>query len=82
MPFSPMAETVRCVGVERTSVKFQAKVMVFEGAILKKEVAVCGGFVIVRPPAGADTGMPLDEEVDWDWAFEALCCPEAELLAL
>ena len=54
MPLSPMAETVRWVGVERTSVKFHAKVTVLEGAILKKEVAVCGGFVIVSPPAGAD----------------------------
>ena len=74
---SPMAETVRCVGVERTSVKFQAKVMVLEGAILKNEVAVWGGFVIVRPPAGAEMGMPLDED---EAEPELLCCPEAELL--
>ena len=70
---SPMAETVRWVGVERTSVKFQAKVMVLEAAILKNEVAVCGGFVIVRPPAGAETGMPVEED-----EAELLCCPEAE----
>ncbi|KAJ2969479.1 hypothetical protein NUW54_g12954 [Trametes sanguinea] len=33
-PLPHTAETVRCVGVESTSVKFHAKVMVFEGAIL------------------------------------------------
>lgn len=37
--------------------KFQAKVMVLLGAILKYDVCVCGGCVIVRPPAGADWGM-------------------------
>jgi hypothetical protein len=34
LPLSPMAETVRWVGVARTSVKFQAKVTSWLGAIL------------------------------------------------
>lgn len=43
--------------------KFQAKVMVLPGAILKYDVCVCGGWVMVRPPAGADCGI-LRELVD------------------
>jgi len=33
---------------------------------LKKEVDVCGGCVIVRPPAGAVLGMEMVEEPDED----------------
>jgi hypothetical protein len=58
-----MAETVRWVGVTRTEVKFHAKVIKLSGAILKKEMAVCGGWVMVRPPAAAVCGMLI---VEWE----------------
>jgi hypothetical protein len=57
LPLSQMAETVRCVGVERRYVKFHAIVTVLPCAILKKDVCVWGGWVMVSPPAGADCGM-------------------------
>jgi len=57
LPFSQIAETVREAGVEMTSVKFHAKVICWDAAILKKAMVVCGGWVMVRTPAGADTGM-------------------------
>ena len=62
-PFSQTADTVRCVGVARTDVKFQAKVIDCPWAILKKEVAVSGGCVMVIPPAAAVWGMLSVEEV-------------------
>lgn len=34
LPFSQIAETVRCEGVERTYEKFHAKVINWDGAIL------------------------------------------------
>jgi len=40
-----------------TDVIFQPKVTGSLGAILKNEVAVCGGLVMVRPPDGAVWGM-------------------------
>lgn len=43
-----------------TDVIFQPKVTGSLGAILKNEVAVCGGWVMVRPPAGAVWGMELE----------------------
>jgi hypothetical protein len=60
-------------------VKFHANVIGWEGAILKKDVAVCGGLVIVSPPAGTESGMEdvaeaeeLDAgaDVDWDWDWD------------
>ena len=48
-----------------TDVIFQPKVTGWLGAILKNEVAVCGGLVMVRPPAGAVWGI-LDDEDDPD----------------
>jgi hypothetical protein len=57
LPFSQIAETVREAGVERTYEKFHAKVMDWDGAILKKAIVVCGGWVMVRSPAGAVWGM-------------------------
>ena len=33
------------------------------GAILKNEVAVCGGLVMLRPPAGAVWGMTRELEL-------------------
>jgi len=53
LPFSHTAETVKWVGVTMREVIFQPKVMGWLGAILKNEVAVCGGWVMSRPPAGA-----------------------------
>ena len=46
--------------------KFQAMVTVFEGAILKYDVAVCGGWVIVRPSTAAVCGMLRTEELEVD----------------
>ena len=43
---------------------------------MKKDVAVCGGLVIVSPPAGTESAIDVVEdveeldagaEVDWDW---------------
>lgn len=59
--------------------KFHANVMVFPGAILKNEVCVWGGWVIVSPPAGADAGMLMMLDVadcDCDWACD--CDPPLE----
>lgn len=42
-----------------TDVIFQPKVTGSLEAILKNEVAVCGGWVMVRPPAGAVWGMTV-----------------------
>lgn len=80
-PLSQTAETVRCVGVERRLVKFQAKVIVLLGAILKYDVWVCGGCVIVRPPAGADWGMlrELVDACDEPPLFDPDCWGEDEL---
>jgi len=64
LPFSQMAETVRDAGVERSEVKFHPKVIGLLGAILKKDVAVCGGWVMVMPPAAAVCGIA--EVVDAD----------------
>ena len=63
LPLSHTAETVRCVGVESRYVKFQANVMVLPGAILKYDVWVCGGWVMVKPPAGAVWGMLSVDEL-------------------
>ena len=41
---------------------FHAKVMRFDGAILKNEVAVWGGWVMVMPPAAAVWGILSVEE--------------------
>jgi len=60
-PLSQTAETVKWVGVAMTDVIFQPKVTGSLGAILKNEVAVCGGLVMVRPPAGAVWGMAEKE---------------------
>jgi hypothetical protein len=57
LPLSQMAETVRDAGVERSEVKFHPKVIGLSGAILKKDVAVCGGWVMVIPPAAAVCGI-------------------------
>jgi hypothetical protein len=57
IPFSQIAETVREAGVESTYEKFQAKVMGWDCAILKKAMVVCGGWVMVRRPAGTELGM-------------------------
>ena len=65
LPLSHTADTVRCVGVTRIEVKFQANVMACEGAILKKEIAVWGGWVMVIPPAAAVAGMEMMELLDW-----------------
>ena len=54
LPFSQIAETVREAGVERIYEKFHAKVIGWDGAILKKAMVDCGGWVMVRRPAGAD----------------------------
>lgn len=54
---SQIAETVREAGVERTYEKFHAKVMGWDGAILKNAMVDSGGWVMVRRPAGADWGM-------------------------
>lgn len=54
MPFSQIAETVREAGVERMYEKFQAKMIGWDGAILKKAMVDCGGWVMVRRPAAAD----------------------------
>jgi len=43
LPFSQIAETVRDAGVERTYEKFHAKVMGWDGAILKKAMVDSGG---------------------------------------
>lgn len=43
LPFSQIAETVREAGVEMTSVKFHAKVICWDAAILKKAMVVWGG---------------------------------------
>lgn len=51
------------------SVKFHPIVMMFPGAILKYDVAVWGGWVMVRLPAGADWGT-LNELDDWELEFE------------
>jgi len=53
-PFSQIAETVRKEGVERMYEKFHAKVIGCDWAILKNAMVDCGGWVIVRRPAGAD----------------------------
>ena len=66
MPLSHTALTVRCVGIESTSVKFQPMVIMLFCAILKYDVAVCGGWVMVRLPAGADWGMLKVEEDEED----------------
>ena len=63
LPLSATAWSVRDVGWTSTSVKFQPMVMIFPCAILKYEVAVWGGCVIVRLPAGAVWGI-LDELED------------------
>jgi len=47
-----------------TEVIFQPKVTGWLGAILKNEVAVCGGWVMVRPPAAAVWGMTRTEELE------------------
>lgn len=52
-PLSHMAEAVKRVGVAMTEVMFQPKVIGWFGAILKKETAVWGGWVMRSPPAGA-----------------------------
>jgi hypothetical protein len=54
LPFSQIAETVRKAGVERTYEKFHAKVIGCDGAILKNATVDCGGWVMVRRPAGTD----------------------------
>lgn len=46
-----------------TEVMFQPKVTGSLGAILKNEVAVCGGWVMVRPPAGAVWGILEEVEL-------------------
>jgi len=43
LPFSQIEETVRDAGVERTYEKFHAKVMGWDGAILKKAMVDSGG---------------------------------------
>jgi hypothetical protein len=45
-------------------VKFHPKVTGWLGAILKNEVAVCGGWVMVRPPAGAVWGIEREEVLE------------------
>ena len=60
-PLSQIAETVRDAGVERIYEKFHAKVMGWDGAILKKAMVVCGGWVMVMSPAGADAGILMVE---------------------
>jgi hypothetical protein len=52
------------VGVTRTEVMFQPKVTSWFWAILKKDVAVCGGCVIVSPPAAAVWGMEMVEVLE------------------
>jgi hypothetical protein len=47
---SQTALRVSDVGVARTLVRFQPIVIIWFGAILKKDVAVSGGWVIVAPP--------------------------------
>ena len=58
-----VAYTFTAEGFLTMLVKFQAKVIVLPSAILKYDVCVCGGWVMVKPPAGADCGM-LTEVVE------------------
>ena len=62
LPLSHIAETVKWVGLTRRQVKFQPKVIGSPDAILKNELAVCGGWVMVRPPTGAVAEMIRTEE--------------------
>jgi hypothetical protein len=54
---SQTALRVSDVGVARTLVRFHPMVTIWFGAILKKDVAVCGGWVIVAPPGGSVCAM-------------------------
>jgi len=71
-PLSHTAETVRCVGVASTPVKFQPNVMSSPEAILKNDVAVCWGCVMESTPAAAVSGMGLKLELEPDACEEAL----------
>jgi hypothetical protein len=51
---------------------FHAKVMRFEGAILKNEVAVWGGWVTVMPPAAAVWGIMSWEVEEEEGAWLAI----------
>ena len=63
-PLSQTADTVRCVGVARREKKLHEKVIGWFVAILKYEVAVCGGCTTVRPPAGAVGGIERESVGD------------------
>lgn len=54
-----------------SDVKFHPKVTSCDGAILKNETAVWGGWVIVKPPAGADWGTEIVLLLDDDGGLDA-----------